>query len=91
LLHDAIKCVWNKVHYDVKINLIRLLPICVEKLSHFNAVWVMKSLQNFKLTVLVALVLEDFLDCDGLSGFGDSSLEDNTERAVPDNLFGIIG
>lgn len=42
LLHDAIGCIRNVVHYDVEVDLIGLVAICIEGLSHFDAIWMVK-------------------------------------------------
>ena len=79
LLHYSVKCIWDEVHHNVKVHLVRLLSVSIEELTHFYTVRVMKSLQNFEFTVLVALILKHLLDSHGLSGFSDCGLEYDTE------------
>ena len=90
LLHHSVGGVGDVVHHNVKIDFIRLVSICVERLSHLDAVGVVQHLQDGKLSVFVSLVLEHFLDGDGLSGFGDGGLEDHSKRPVTDNLLGVV-
>ena len=50
-----------------------------------------KHLQDLQLTVLVALVLKDFLDGDCLTSLRNCRLKHDTERAITDYLLRIVG
>ncbi len=60
-------------------------------MPHLNTEWMMKSLQNLQLSVLIPLVLEDFLNCYNLSCLGYLGFEYDSERPVSDNLLRIVG
>ena len=79
LFHDAVGGIRNVVHNDVEVDLIWLVPIGVKRLAHFDAVRVVEHFQNLELSVFVALVLKDFLDCHSLSSFRDDGFEHNSE------------
>jgi len=79
LLHDSVKRVWNEVHHNIQIDLIGLVSISIEELSHLNAIGMMKSLQNLKLSVLISFVLEDFLNSYCFSSLSDGCLEYNAK------------
>ena len=91
LLHSAVGCVWNVVHHNVQVHLLWLIPVRVEWLPHFNTVWMVEHLQNLQFSVLVPLVLEHLLDGDCFASLRDRGLEDNSKRAISNDLFGIIG
>ena len=91
LFHHAVSSVGDIVHNNVEVNLLRLVAVGEEGLAHFDAVGMVQHLENCELTVLVALVLEHFLDGDGFAGLSDGGLEDDSEGAVADNLLGVIG
>jgi hypothetical protein len=42
LFHYSVGCIRNIIHYNIQIHFIWFISICVETLSHFNAIWVMK-------------------------------------------------
>ena len=42
LLHDAIGCIRDVVHYDVEVDLVGLVAVRIEGLSHFDAIWMVK-------------------------------------------------
>jgi len=46
--------------------------------------------QNLEFSVLVALVLEDFLDGNSLASFRDDCLEDNSEGSIADDLLRVV-
>ena len=50
-----------------------------------------EHLQNLQLSVLVPLVLEHLLDGHCLASLCNRRLEDNSKRAISNDLFGIIG
>jgi len=50
----------------------------------------MQHLQDLQLTVLVALVLKNFLDRNRLTGFRNGGLEHHTKRAVSNDLFSVV-
>ena len=49
-----------------------------------------KHLQNLQLSILVSLVLENFLDGNCLASFRNGSLEHDPERPISNNFLGII-
>jgi hypothetical protein len=49
-----------------------------------------QHLQNLKLSVLVALVLKDFLDGHCLSSFSDCCFKYNSKRTISDNLLCVV-
>ena len=50
-----------------------------------------EHLQNLQLSVLVPLILEHLLDGYCFASLCDRCLKDNSEGAIPDDLFSIIG
>jgi hypothetical protein len=42
LLHYSVRRIWDVVHYHVQVHLVWLVSVCVEALTHFNAVWMMQ-------------------------------------------------
>lgn len=90
LLHDSVQCVGNKIHHHVQIYLIWLLSVCVEELTHLDAVGMMKSFENLEFTVLVALILEHFFNSHCLTSFRNCCLEYDTERTVSNNFLRIV-
>jgi hypothetical protein len=50
----------------------------------------MKSFKNFKFTVLVPLILEDFFYSDSLASFRDGGLEHDTKRSIADDFLSIV-
>ena len=50
-----------------------------------------KHFENLEFTVLVSLVLEDFLDCHSLASLGYGGFEHNTKGAVSDDFFRVVG
>ena len=91
LLHHSIGSVRDIVHHHIEVNFIRLISICVEALSHFNAVGVMQHLQNGKLSVLVSFVLENFLDGYCFTSFGNSCLENYSKGPITNDFLGVVG
>jgi hypothetical protein len=51
----------------------------------------MQHFQNGEFSVLVPFVLKNLFDGDGLSGLGNGGFEDDSERAVSDDLLGVVG
>jgi len=49
-----------------------------------------KGLEDFKLTVLVALVLKDLLNGDSLTSFRDGCLENDTKRPVSNDFLSVV-
>lgn len=90
LFHYSVGSVRDVVHNDVQINFIRFVTIRVEGLTHLDTIGMVQHLQNLKLSVLVALVLKDFLDGHSLSGFRDSCFKYNSERTISDNLLCVV-
>jgi len=90
LLHHSIKGIRNEIHNHIQIYLIGFLAVGIKELAHFNTIRVVQGLQYFKLSVLIALMLEHFLNRDCLSRLGNSRLEDDTERTVTYNFLCIV-
>ena len=79
LLHHAVRRVWYIVHDNVQIDFLRLVPISVERLPHFDTVRMVQHFQDLELSVFVPFVLEYLLDGHCLSCFRNSSFEDDSE------------
>lgn len=79
LFHYSVCGIRNVVHHDVEVNLIWLVSICVEALSHFDAIRMMKHLKNRKLPILISLILEYFLDGNSLCSFCNGCLKYHTK------------
>ena len=79
LLHYSIGGIWDVVHHDVEVDLIRLFTVGVEALPHFDAIWVMEHLEDGELSVLISFILEYFLDGHSFSSFSDSGFEYHTK------------
>lgn len=50
-----------------------------------------QHLEDLKLSVLISLVLEYFLDGHCLSRLSNGSLEDHTKRSISNDLLSIVG
>ena len=59
--------------------------------SHLDTVRMVQHLQNLELSVLIALVLEDFLDSYSLACLSYGSLEDHSEGSIAHNFVSIVG
>ena len=90
LLHHAIGSIGNEVHHNVQVDLIRLVTICVEGLSHLDTVGMVQHFQNLELSVLVALVLEHFLDGHSLSCLSNGRFENHSEGAISNNFLSVV-
>jgi hypothetical protein len=90
LLHYSVGSIRNIVHDNIKINLVLVLTIRVETLSHLDTVWMLQHFQDLKLSVLISFVLENFLDGDGLTSLGNGSLEDDSEGTISDNFLSVV-
>ena len=91
LLHDSVDSVGNIVHDHIQIHLVGLVAISVERLPHFHVVRVVEHLQDRELSVLVPLVLEHFLDGDGLASLCNRGLEHHSEGAVANDFLRVVG
>ena len=90
LFHDSVQCIRNEIHDHIQVNFIRFLSISIEKLTHLDAVCMMKSFKNFKFTVLIAFILEHLFNSDSLASFCDCSLEHDTKRSVANDFLSIV-
>ena len=90
LLHNAVGGIRDIVHNDVQVNLVWFVAVCIKRLPHFDAVWMVKHLQDLQFSVLVAFVLEDFLDGDCFTGFSDNGFEHDTERTISNNFLSVV-
>lgn len=90
LFHDTVCGIWDVVHHHIKVNFLWLVSVGVKRLTHFDAVRVVKHLENLQLSVLVALVLEHLLDGHGLACLRNCCLEDDSERTVSDDLLRVV-
>ena len=91
LFHYSISSVWNIVHDHVEVNLIRLVSVGIEALSHLNTVGVMEHLQDCQFSIFVSFVLEYFFDGYCFTGLGDGGLENHSKRAISNDFFGVVG
>lgn len=90
LLHYAVRRIRNVVHNHVQVYLIWLVAVRVKRLPHFDTVRMMQHLKYLKFSVLVALILKDFLNGDGLASFSDDGFEHNTKRPIPNNFLRVV-
>lgn len=74
-------------HNHIKVNFVWSISVCVEKMLHFYAEWVLKNFQNLKLSVLVPLILENFLNSNMLTGLRIACFVDHSKRPISNNLF----
>lgn len=70
----AIDCLWDVVHHDIQINLILLVALSVKCVLELDNIRVLQLLHYLKFTVLVSLILVDFLDGDNFSSLSPRSL-----------------
>ena len=91
LFHYAVRSVRDEVHDNIEVHFFWLISIRVKRLAHLNAVGVMEHFQDLKLSVLVSFVLEDLFDSNCLTGLSNSCLEDDSERAISNDFFSVVG
>ncbi len=91
LFHNSVESIRNKVHYDIKIYLLWLFSISVEKLAHFYTIRMVKDFQNFELTVLVSFILKNFFNSYSLPSFCDCRFKYDSKWAISNDLLGVIG
>ena len=91
LLHYSVGRVRDVVHDHIQVNLVWLVSIRVEALSHLHTVGMVQHLQNRQLSIFISLVLENFFNCNCLTGFRNRGLEHHSERPITNNFFGVIG
>lgn len=60
-------------------------------MPHLHTEGMMQHLEDLQLSVLVAFVLKHLLDGHDLASLCYLSLEHNSERAISNDLLGIIG
>ncbi len=90
LLHYTVQSIRNKVHDYIQVDFIWLLSIGIEELAHLDTVRMVQGLQDFKFTVLVSFVLENFLDSYCLSSLSDSRLKYDTKRTISHNFLCVV-
>jgi hypothetical protein len=79
VFHHAVSRVLYIVHNNIKVDFIRFISIRVKRLAHLDTVRMMEHFQNLQLSVLVALILEDFLDSHRFSRLGNRCFKHNSE------------
>lgn len=90
VLGNSVNGLWHKLQDEVEIDFIGLVARGVEAVLELTYVGVIDHAHDLQFAVLVALVLEDLLDGDGLAGFTDGSLKDDAEGAISDDSGGAI-
>lgn len=70
----AIDRLRDVVHHDIQINLILLVALGVKCVLELDNIRVLQFLHDLKFTVLVSLILVDFLDGDNFSSLSPRSL-----------------
>jgi len=89
--HDSIDSLWNIIHDYVKIHLVSLIiSSCVKGMFHRNNVGMKQFLHDLKFSILVPLILIDFLDGNSLSSFGHPGLINYSERPVSNDPLCIV-
>lgn len=91
MLQDSENCLLHIVHDDVQVDLILLIPLCVECMLKLNNIWMKELFHNLKLSILVPLVLVNFFYRNFLVGFINDCLEHHTEGAIADDTLRIVG
>ena len=90
VLHYSVRSVLDVVHDNVQVDLVWLLAVGVEGLTHLNAVRVVQHLEDLQLTILVALVLEDLFDGNSFASFCYRCLENYAKRAIANDFFSVV-
>mmetsp|Transcript_104835 Transcript_104835/g.254445 ORF Transcript_104835/g.254445 Transcript_104835/m.254445 type:complete len:282 (-) Transcript_104835:109-954(-) len=90
VLHDAVDRIRAILHHDIEVRLAGLVAGGVEGVLQLHDVGVPELLHYLQLAVLVALVLEDLLDCHGLTSFDHLGLVDNAEGATAQDTLCIV-
>ena len=97
IFHDLVQSVRDVFHNNIKVHLIDCVSICVKIMLHFYAKWVLKYFQNLQLTIFIPLILENFLDCNGISlsfwsvfDYHLISFVNNSKRTVSDDFLGLV-
>ena len=90
LLHHSVGRVWDEVHDNVEVDLFGLVTVSVERLAHLDAVGVVEHLEDLKLSVLVALVLEDLLDGHRFARLRNRRFEHHAERTISDDFLRVV-
>ena len=90
LLHHFIEGIWNVVHNNIEVDLVRLIAISIERLLHFYTVRMAEHFKDSQLSIFVSLILKYLLNCNRFPSFSDSSLIDDSKRSIANNLFSIV-
>ena len=90
LFHNTIGGIRNKVHDNIEIDLLWLVSIRVEGLPHLYTIRMVKHLQDLQFSVLIALVLEHFLDGYRLTSFRNRRLKHHSKRPIADNFLSVV-
>lgn len=75
MLQDSENCLLHIVHDDVQVDLILLIPLCVECMLKLNNIWMKELFHNLKLSILVPFVLVNFFYCHLLVSFVNDCLK----------------
>jgi len=90
VLHNSVDGLCDVFHHDIQVNFIRVVSIRVKRIQHSYAIWVCQVLHDRQLSVFVPLILEYLLYSYKLPGFCDSCFENNTERAISNDLLNVV-
>ena len=67
MLKDSTHSFGDVVHYNVQINFVLLVTLCVERMSERDHVRMVEFFHNLELSIFIALILVHFLDRHHLS------------------------
>jgi hypothetical protein len=62
MLEDSTHSFGDVVHYNVQINFVLLVALCVERVSERDYVGMVEFFHNLEFSVFIALILVHFLD-----------------------------
>ena len=90
MFENAEDCLLNIVHDDVEIDLVLLIALCVEGMLELNDIRMLELLHYLQFSILIPLVLVNFLYCDFLICFVHDCLEHHSKRSVSNDTLRIV-
>jgi hypothetical protein len=91
VFEDAEDRLWDIVHYDVEVDLIRLITLCIKCMFQRYHIWMDKLFHDLELTIFIPLILIHLFNSNLLIIFINSCLENYTEAAIANNSVGVVG
>mmetsp|Transcript_7402 Transcript_7402/g.16726 ORF Transcript_7402/g.16726 Transcript_7402/m.16726 type:complete len:262 (-) Transcript_7402:188-973(-) len=90
VLHHTVHCIGTVLHHDIQVCFSWFLARSIEGMFQLDDIGMSQFLHYLKLTILVALVLEDLLDGNRLACLHDLCLVDDPEGTTAQHAFRIV-